>query len=483
MARKAIFSYKLVLLLASIFFALSKMSLSANASVLESNNLSNHGVTFVHLFEWKWKDVALECERYLGPAGYHGVQISPPQEHINHDSWWARYQPVSYQLKSRGGNLSEFKEMINRCHRAGVKVYADVVINHMSGGTGIGFAGTYYEKFSYPQYSREDFHSSCGLFDYHNRWQVQNCDLVGLADLKTESNSVQTKIAAYISKLVSLGVDGIRIDAAKHIPATDLKKILNKVQGNPYIFQEVIDLGNEPIKAHEYFDNGSVTEFKYGRDLARVFKGGKLSWLKTFGEYWDFMPDSRAVVFLDNHDNQRGHGGNVPVLSYKDDKLYALAHIAMLAWPYGYPKVMSSYRFNHPDQAPPRGGVYNSDGSINCFGEWICEHRWKAIVNMMRFRGFTAGTSIKKWWTDGENQVAFARGDKGFVVINNSDDKIDKWFDTGLKPGKYCNVIKGHKKRDNYCSGNTITVNPYGWAKIKVEPVDGVAIHIGSMLD
>ena len=29
----------------------------------------------VHLFEWKYKDIALECERFLGPAGFGGVQV------------------------------------------------------------------------------------------------------------------------------------------------------------------------------------------------------------------------------------------------------------------------------------------------------------------------------------------------------------------------------------------------------------------------
>lgn len=26
----------------------------------------------IHLFEWKWNDIAAECERFLGPAGYCG---------------------------------------------------------------------------------------------------------------------------------------------------------------------------------------------------------------------------------------------------------------------------------------------------------------------------------------------------------------------------------------------------------------------------
>ena len=36
---------------------------------------------FVQLFEWKWTDIARECETYLGPKGFAAVQISPPNEH------------------------------------------------------------------------------------------------------------------------------------------------------------------------------------------------------------------------------------------------------------------------------------------------------------------------------------------------------------------------------------------------------------------
>lgn len=32
-------------------------------------------IGIVHLFEWKWKDIALECERFLGPKGFGGVQV------------------------------------------------------------------------------------------------------------------------------------------------------------------------------------------------------------------------------------------------------------------------------------------------------------------------------------------------------------------------------------------------------------------------
>ena len=50
----------------------------------------------VHLFQWKFNDIANECEKVLGPKGYEGVQITPPAEHLNKpDVWWSVYQPVN----------------------------------------------------------------------------------------------------------------------------------------------------------------------------------------------------------------------------------------------------------------------------------------------------------------------------------------------------------------------------------------------------
>ena len=64
----------------------------------------------------------------------------------------------------------------------------------------------------------------------------------------------------------------------------------------------------------------------------------------------------------------------------------------MLAWPYGFAQVMSSYNFNPNDdaQGPPGSNgvtsspIINSDGS--CGGGWVCEHRWRQITNMVKFR-------------------------------------------------------------------------------------------------
>ncbi len=489
--------------------------------------------TFVHLFEWTWKDIAAECETFLGPNGFGAVQVSPPQEHAvipNYYSkkenawvqypWFQRYQPVSYKLESRSGNREEFIDMVRRCKAAGVDIYVDAVINHMtwvnsSGRTRYGSAGSPYNWYDYPgTYSTWDFHrcSQYGHKDIYgnpsdiiqgweyggNRWAVQTCNLgvpgEDIADLNTASPYVQDKIGAYLNDLLDIGVAGFRIDAAKHMAAEDLKWIFSRLKKKPFIYSEVIDFGNEVIRGEEYFQFGKVSEFRYGQKLAEKFRGewgGKLADLQTFGQAWSMYPSQNAQVMLDNHDNQRGHGAGGQPLTHREgsENRYALANVFMLAWPYGHPQIMSSYRFQHGDAGPPSDAqgrtrrVYAPEKSTpNCGNEWVCEHRWPSIARMVGFRNATDGQGMAKWWTDGGNRIAFARGNKGYVVINKTSGAMDQVFDTGLPAGSYCDVISGQMQQGDaavYCSGQMIDVDHAGRARIHVNPYDAAAIHIG----
>src|SRR5678816_1784232 len=149
------------------------------------------GDVFVHLFDWRWTDIASECETVLAPAGYKAVQVSPPQEHSITPSrdWSERYQPVSYRLgRSRSGTRDEFVEMVNRCKAADVDIYVDAVINHMTNfpSPGVGSSGTAYSKYEYPGlYTAADFHTPCTITRYDNAANVQDCELDGLPDLNT----------------------------------------------------------------------------------------------------------------------------------------------------------------------------------------------------------------------------------------------------------------------------------------------------------
>lgn len=49
--------------------------LSAVVAQKEPHYVRGHD-GMVHLFEWKWPDIAAECENFLGPLGFGGVQVS-----------------------------------------------------------------------------------------------------------------------------------------------------------------------------------------------------------------------------------------------------------------------------------------------------------------------------------------------------------------------------------------------------------------------
>lgn len=149
--------------------------------------------------------------------------------------WWERYQPVSYKLITRSGNETEFADMVRSCNAVGVRIYVDVLLNHMAAsydgvvyGTGGSFAYPNAKHFPAVPYTAHDFHSTCDIQDWNDRFQVQNCELVRLKDLDQSSDRVRAQLLGFLNHLIELGVAGFRVDAAKHMPAEDLKVVLSE---------------------------------------------------------------------------------------------------------------------------------------------------------------------------------------------------------------------------------------------------------------
>lgn len=232
----------------------------------------------VELFGWPYEDVKKECE-FLSKAGYMGVKVFPPQESLlsyewpqqgELNPWWMIYQPTSYKLQGRNGSRDQLKDMIDTCRAAGVRVYADAVVNHMTGGgndvwdshrngngggcdlwgakASTGSSPYFTQDFMYETsnntglnpgmeypgaaYIATDFHCERSLNSWTDPFLLNNGWLVGLADLDTESDYVRQRIAAYMTDLLSIGFSGFRIDAAKHIYPESLSAILKIFKDN-----------------------------------------------------------------------------------------------------------------------------------------------------------------------------------------------------------------------------------------------------------
>lgn len=233
----------------------------------------------VEMFGWPDEDIEQEC-KFIGEAGYLGVKLFPHQEQVMSyqpfndvlNPWYFMYQPVSYKLNGRMGTRAQLRKMINTCRKYGVRVYADAVVNHMTGngndlsrhrnpGAGCNKWGNktssaepndspyYTPAFTYEinpftkrgtnalefpgvPYGPMDFHCEKPLNSWTDANNLNTGWLTGLADLDTSQDYVRQRIADYFTDLMSIGFSGFRIDAAKHIHPSDLAVIFKKFKDN-----------------------------------------------------------------------------------------------------------------------------------------------------------------------------------------------------------------------------------------------------------
>jgi alpha-amylase len=423
--------------------------------------------------------------------------------------WWERYQPVSYSLDStRSGTDAEFQSMVARCNAVNVRIYVDVVVNHMTGveRTGVGTGGTSFNgglaDFPGVPYTSSDFHdcstcpSCCCINQYTDHDMVRNCRLSSLIDLDQKNSHVQQMIVGYLNKLISYGVAGFRFDAAKHMWPDDMQAIFSQLNNlredvfgagvRPFNYLEVIDMNqNGEVRAQEYVHLGRVTEFRYCNKI-RDASGALWDIPNLYDAGWGMVEPQDAFVFVDNHDNQRGHGSGGDVVTFKDPRKYKIAQAITLSQTYGWPRVMSSYDFTNTDEGPPHNADYstkdiviNADGT--CADGWICEHRWQAIAGMAGFAKAANGQPFTNWWTEG-NKAAYSRGNRAFIVITNEATPLDRTFYTGLPAGVYCDVISGCPT-PNACSGKSVVVDSSGNARIIIDDPNQpiAAIHVEAM--
>ncbi len=441
----------------------------------------------VQMFDWPWTAIASECTNVLGPDGYGAVQISPPQEAVvlaaDGYPWWQAYQPVAYDLNSRFGTKAQLAAMITACHAAGIKVYADVVLNHMTAQTGGGTGDngtTFPDMYDYPPlYDESDFHSChTSITDWDDESQVWNCELDGLADLDTGSAYVQDQEAAYLNGLIALGVDGFRWDSAKEMDPSDIAAIEALLTKPVFVYQDVEYGAGQPVTPELYEGTGSLLEYRYGWDLYDAFTSGTLASLSDFGPAWNsagMVPSDDAVVFVDDQDTERDGGA----LSYANGASYLLANVFMLAWDYGTPLVLSDYAYSSYDQGPPSAGG-NAIAAPGCGnGTWECEQRWPAIAGMVGWRNAAGSAPVANWWTDGSNAIAFSRGSAAWVAINGESAPVTETFSTGLPAGTYCDVISGAAS-GGACTGTAVAVNASGQATVTVPAMGAVGLDVNA---
>lgn len=147
---------------------------------------------------------------------------------------------MSYKILTRSGGEDEFLDMTKRCNKAGVRIYVDVVFNHMAApnsemnGTAGSIANGSQLYYPAVPFTKDNFHKSCVIDKYTDTHVIRNCMLGELPDIDHSQSDVQAKIVSFLNRLVELGAAGFRVDAAKHMWPLDLQV---SIEGAHWSFQ------------------------------------------------------------------------------------------------------------------------------------------------------------------------------------------------------------------------------------------------------
>ncbi|MBV9593022.1 MAG: alpha amylase C-terminal domain-containing protein, partial [Actinobacteria bacterium] len=225
-----------------------------------------------------------------------------------------------------------------------------------------------------------------------------------------------------------------------------------------------------------FLNVGDPLGFDYATQIQSAFKSynsppndGNIGDLKIFGPDSGLLPSNKELVFVENHDTER----NGSTLNYKDTN-NTIANEFMLAWPQGRPEVYASFAWNTPDDSPPAdaNGFVTDTNCAN--GTWVCVDRYTGVRNLVGFHNYVGNAPVANWYDDGINLIAFSRGNRGWISINNETTAQTHTLNTGLRSGRYCDIIHGSLSNGT-CSGPTVTVDAHGRATVTVAAKDAVA--------
>ena len=182
----------------------------------------------------------------------------------------------------------QFKTMVTKCRQAGVKVYVDAVINHTDGpGAHLVRRRGLHAIRLLPTTIPDDFHfkvGECpsgdgGIQDFNNKLQVFKCNLVGLEDLRTETDKVQDAAGRVPeqarSAMASRGSGWTRPSTSVRTTWTRIYSRLNKTKDGvkPYWALEVFGGGPGILSPEAFTRSGDVLGSRRGEaDSGDAFK-------------------------------------------------------------------------------------------------------------------------------------------------------------------------------------------------------------------
>ncbi|KAK0625066.1 glycoside hydrolase superfamily [Bombardia bombarda] len=359
---------------------------------------------------------------YIQDMGFTAVQISPVVKNTEDDTsvgepYHGYWTEDIYEVNHHFGTADDLKNLAAELHKRDMFLMVDVVVNNFAQG----FDNKIPPKVDYSKFvpfNNEDyFHPYCNVTEWENATNYQDCWLypygVALADLDTESPKVVNVFNKWIKELVSnYSIDGLRIDAAKHVNDAFLPSFVNA--SGVFAFGEVLTGVTEDMCRYQTMNllPGMPNYLDY-YPLNAAFNGGSLIDVENMRkEARTGCTDPLALgSFIENHDMPRFAAVNPDMALAKNAMTYVLLND-------GIPTVYQGQEQHFSGNSTPfnREPLWQSGYNTSAELYVLAQKLNRARNNAIKLSDLYATTPSDTLWAD-VNHLCTKKGPWGSQIV------------------------------------------------------------------
>jgi cyclomaltodextrin glucanotransferase len=423
---------------------------------------------------------------YLKNMGVTAVWLTPLFEQIEdlfcgnaaiHGYWTKDFRRINPRFLANGEDNSlnntqdtrntTFDRLIKELHKRGMKMILDIVCNHSSPDAN-GSKGELFDdgvKIADFNDDKDDWYHHYGeVTNWEDEWQIQNCELAGLATFNENNTAYRGYIKGAIKQWLDRGVDALRVDTVKHMPIWFWQEFNAEIQAykpDVFIFGEWIYGHPTDERSAEFANCSGMTMLDFAlcvairSALAQGAEQGFHLVQDILNEDYHYCGATELVTFIDNHDMPRFQSLN------PDPELLKMAMVLLMTTR-GIPCIYyGTEQYLHDDTD---GG--NDPYNRPMMDKWDTDTEiYRAVRLLSGLRRLNPAVSMGGQWQKyiTPNVYCYVRRYRDsicFVVLNRGESVTLLEVETELPDGEHTCILTRNKYKAKDGKIQNLTLEP-----------------------
>ncbi|MEG4251189.1 alpha-amylase family glycosyl hydrolase [Microcoleus sp. AT3-A2] len=408
---------------------------------------------------------------YLKDMGVTAVWLTPLFEQVEalfveqaaiHGYWTKDFKRLNPRFIATGDNPSinqtqeskdtVFDKLVYELHQRNMKLVLDIVCNH-SNPDFSGKKGELYDdgvKIADFNDDEDDWYHHYGeVTNWEDEWQVQNCELSGLATFNENNIAYRNYIKSAIKQWLDRGVDALRVDTVKHMPIWFWQEFNADIlthRPDVFIFGEWIYSDPRNDRSVEFVNESGMTILDFGLCVAirDVLGKGAEAGFKLVQDVLNldhrYYGATELITFIDNHDMPRFQSLN------PDPEMLLLA-IGLIMTTRGIPCIYYGTEQYLHDDTDGGNDPYNRPMMEKWDSDSAIYREVRLLSGLRRLNpAISMGSQWQKYLTpDVYCYVRRYRDSVVFVAMNRGNPVTIEEVDTELPDGEHTEVLSRRK--------------------------------------